>query len=201
MDTYTPLALSSPKNNISLLSTLEQNTPFLNLDAPALDLMTDFSRTPAISILAATQIDNALNQMIYSSVRLFFVVDRDFNILGSITSYDIQSEKPMLFLQSRDCRIDTCSREDITVQDIMTPVQKWRVLNYSVLAYATLGDIVATFRGLGQRHLIVIEQSRNRDAQIVRGLFSASVLERVTGNLIETAEPASSFADIKRELA
>jgi len=201
MDTYTPLTLSSPKNNISLIRTPDRNTPLLSLDNPAFESMTDFSRTPAISILATTQIDNALNQMIYSSVRLFFVVDRDFNILGSITSYEIQSEKPMLFLQSRDCRMDTCSREDITVRDIMTPVQKWRVLNYNVIPHATLGDIVETFRGLGQRHLIVIEPSRDRKAQTVRGLFSASLLERVTGSLIETTEPAKSFADIKRELA
>ena len=200
MDTYTPLTLSSPKDNISLLRTPDRNTPLLSLTTPALELMTDFSRTPAISILAATQIDNALNQMIYSNVRLFFVVDRDFNILGSITSYDIQSEKPMLFLQSRDCRIDTCSREDITVQDIMTPVHKLRVLNYNVLPYATLGDIVETFRYLGQRHLIVVETSRDRDAQIVRGLFSATALERVLGIAIDTAEPAKSFADIQRKL-
>ena len=200
MDTYTPLTLSSPKDNISLLRTPDRNTPLLSLTTPALELITDFSRTPAISILAATQIDNALNQMIYSNVRLFFVVDRDFNILGSITSYDIQSEKPMLFLQSRDCRIDTCSREDITVQDIMTPVHKLRVLNYNVLPYATLGDIVETFRYLGQRHLIVVETSRDRGAQIVRGLFSATALERVLGIAIDTAEPAKSFADIQRKL-
>jgi len=200
MDTYTPLTLSSPKDILSLLRTPDRNTPLLSLTTPALELITDFSRTPAISILAATQIDNALNQMIYSNVRLFFVVDRDFNILGSITSYDIQSEKPMLFLQSRDCRIDTCSREDITVQDIMTPVHKLRVLNYNVLPYATLGDIVETFRYLGQRHLIVVETSRDRDAQIVRGLFSATALERVLGTSIDTAEPAKSFADIQRKL-
>ena len=137
--------------------------------------------------------------MIYSNVRLFFVVDKEFNILGSVTSYDIQSEKPMLFLQSRDCRIDTCSREDITVQDIMTPVHQWPVVNYNFLPYATLGDVVETFKGLGQRHLVVVESPR-QGTQVVRGLFSASVLEKVLDMHIETAEPAKSFAEIQHAL-
>lgn len=201
MDTYARLTLSSPNNDVSLLRKPVQSMPLLSLDTPALELITDFSRIPAICIAPTTQIDNALSQMIYSGVRLFFVVDRDFNILGSITSYDIQSEKPILHLQSRDCRIDTCSREDITVQDIMTPVQQWRVLNYTVLPYATLGDLVETFRGLGQHHLIVVETSHVRNTQIVRGLFSASTLERVLGINIDTAEPAKSFAEIQHALA
>jgi len=199
MENHASLSLSIPQNNLRIMRTPDQNTKLLSPDTPALELMTDFNRTPAISILAATQIDKALNQMIYSSVRLFFVVDRDFNILGSITSYDIQSEKPMLFLQSRDCSIDTCSREDITAQDIMTPVSQWRVLNYNVLPYATLGDIAETFKGLGQRHLVVVETPRH-GTQVIRGLFSASVLEKALAIHIETAEPAKSFAEIKHAL-
>jgi CBS-domain-containing membrane protein len=201
MDFYSPLTLIGPKKSISLMRSPDQNSPLLGLDTPALEVMTDFTRTPAISILANTQIDNALNQMIYSSVRLFFVVNRDFTILGSVTSYDIEGEKPVLFLQSRDYRIDTCAREDITVQDIMTAVQNWRVLNYNALSFATLGDIVETFRGFGQRHLIVVEESRDRGgAQVVRGLFSVTALERVLDIHIDTAEPAKSFADIQHAL-
>jgi CBS-domain-containing membrane protein len=199
MEKYTPLTLSIPQNSIRLIRTPDQNPTLLSLDTPALEIMTDFSRTPAISILAAIQIDKALKQMIYSSVRLFFVVDRDFNILGSVTSYDIQSEKPMLYLQSRDCSIDSCSREDITVQDIMTPVQQWRVINYSVLPYSTLGDIAETFKELGQRHLVVVETPR-LGSQVIRGLYSASVLEKVLDMHIETTEPAKSFAEIKHAL-
>jgi CBS-domain-containing membrane protein len=199
MKKYAPLTLLKPHSNLRLLRTPDQNNSLLSPDAPALEIMTDFSRTPAISVLATTQIDKALNQMIYSSVRLFFVVDRDFNILGSITSYDIQGEKPMLFLQSRDCTLDSCSREDITVQDIMTPVHQWRALNYSVLPYATLGDVMATFKGLGQHHLVVVESQRH-GPQIIRGLFSASVLEKVLDIPIDTAEPATSFAEIQHAL-
>ena len=55
MEKYTPLTLSIPQNSIRLIRTPDQNPTLLSLDTPALEIMTDFSRTPAISILAAIQ--------------------------------------------------------------------------------------------------------------------------------------------------
>jgi len=201
MRAYMPLALGDPDERISLLRTSRPDLPLLGYDAPAIEIMTDFRRTPAISVPTDVQIDGALDQMIFSGVRLLFVVDAAFNILGSITSYDVQGEKPMLYMQSRDCRFGLCSRDEITVQDIMTPVRRWQVLNYDGLADATLGNLLETFKRLGQRHIIVIEWIHGRSVQNVRGLFSASVLERALGFRIETAETATSFAEIKRVIA
>lgn len=202
MDTNnTPLRLSKPKAAIGFhIIKSDTRGVLLDLDDPALDLFTDFHLTPAISVLAATQIDNALTQMICSGVRLLFVVDAGFNILGSITSYDIQGEKPLRYLQSRDCRIGICSREDILVQDIMTPVHKWKVIYYDQLHHATVANIAMTFKELGQRHLIVIDSARGRNVHTVRGLFSLTTLERALGTNIESTKIANSFAEIKHEL-
>ncbi len=197
----TPLRLSHPKSNIGFLMQTDARDVLLELNDPALDLLTDFKLTPAISVLSTTQIDNALTQMICSGVRLLFVVDPGFKILGSITSYDIQSEKPLRYLQSRDCRIGICSREDILVQDIMTPAHKWKVVNYEQLLHATVADVALTFKDLGQKHLIVIDSIGGRSAQIVRGLISLSTLERALGTNIESTKVANSFAEIKHELA
>ena len=196
----TALRLSKPKANIGFLMKADARNVLLNLDDPALDLLTDFHLTPAISALAATQIDHALTQMICSGVRLLFVVDAGFKILGSITSYDIQSEKPLRYLQSRDCRIGICSRDDILVQDIMTPVHKWRVINYDQLVHATVADVALTFKDMGLRHLIVVDSVRGRIGQVVRGLISLTTLERALGTNIESTKIASSFAEIKHEL-
>jgi CBS-domain-containing membrane protein len=203
MDTNTnfPLRLGKPKANIGFLAKADTRNVLLDLDDPALDVLTDFQLTPAISVLAATQIDNALTQMICSGVRLLFVVDAGFKILGSVTSYDIQGEKPLRYLQSRDCRIGICSREDILVQDIMTPLHKWKVVNYDQLVNATVADIALTFKELGQRHLIVVDSVRGRHSQIVRGLISLTTLERALGTNIESTRIANSFAEIKHELA
>lgn len=197
----TPLRLSKPKANIGFLMKTDTRNVLLDLDDPALDLLTDFHLTPAISVLAATQIDDALTQMICSGVRLLFVVDAGFKILGAITSYDIQGEKPLRYLQSRDCRIGICSREDILVQDIMTPIHKWKVINHDQLIHATVADVALTFKELGQRHLIVVDSVRGRNGQVVRGLISLTTLERALGTNIESTKIANSFAEIKNELA
>jgi len=206
MATYTPLTLIKSDKHCSLLKATSTNTPLLSSETPALESMTDFCRTPSISVPASTRIDSALDRMIFSGVRLLFVVDTSFSLLGYITSYDIQSEKPMLYLQTKDCQIGTCSREDITVQDIMTPLADWRILNYDNLTHATLGNIVETFKVLGQRHILVgqrhilVEQTTLSETttHTVRGLFSASTLERALGINIEITNTAKSFADIKR---
>ena len=201
-NTNTPLRLMTPKVNIGFLTQSDTPDFLLDLGDSALGLLTDFRLTPAISVLATTQIDTALTQMIGSGVRLLFVVDPSFKMLGSITSYDIQSEKPLRYLQSRDCRIGICSREDILVRDIMTLAHKWKVIDYDQLLHATVADVLLTFKDLGQKHLIVVDSVRGRNAhQIVRGLISLTTLERALGTNIESTKVANSFAEIKHELA
>jgi len=201
MNTVTALRLSKPTANLEFYAGTDGRKGRLGLDDPALDLLTDFHLTPAISVRATAQIDNALTQMIRDRVRLLFIVDAEFSLLGAITSYDIQGEKPLRYLQSRDCRIGICSREDILVQDIMTPVQKWKVIDFDQLRDATVADVVEAFKASGQRHLIVVDAVSGRDAQVVRGLFSLSTLERALGTDIESTKIASSFAEIKHALA
>ncbi len=201
MNTATALRLSKPSATIDFYSGTDVRIGTLGLDDPALDLLTDFHLTPAISVRATAQIDDALTQMIRDRVRLLFVVDAEFSLLGAITSYDIQGEKPLRYLQSRDCRIGICSREDILVQDIMTPVQKWKVIDFDQLRDATVADVVEAFKASGLRHLIVVDAISGRDVQVVRGLLSLATLERALGTKIESTKVASSFAEIKRALA
>ena len=201
MNANTPLRLNKPKSNIGFPMKANTKKSLHRLDDPALSLFTDFYLTPAISVLAVMQIDNALTKMIVSGLRLLFVVDSSFSILGSITSYDIQGEKPLRYLQSRDCRIGICSRDDILVQDIMTPVQKWKVIKYDQLANATIANVVQTFKDLGQRHLIVVDSANRRNGQILRGLISQTSLERAVGTNINSINVPDSFAELTHELA
>ena len=199
MTSYTSLSLAN-SHGCCLLKGSDSSAWPLGYDTPALELMTDFQEVYPFSVAASTQIDAALDHMITSGIRLLFVIDADFTLLGSITSFDIQGEKPMLYLQSKDCRIGICSRADIEVQDIMTPVSKWRTLRYENLEDATLGDIAHTFQALEQRHLIVAETPPGQGCAIVRGLFSASDLERAPGIKIDSLETAKSFSEIERAL-
>jgi CBS-domain-containing membrane protein len=200
MNGNAPLRLSKPGADVGFLMKNDTKEVLLNLADPALRLLTDFYLTPAISVLATTPIDHALTQMIVSGVRLLFVVDVEFNILGAITSHDIQGDKPLRYMRSIDCRIGQCSREDILVEHIMIPVQRWEVINYDQLSNATLADIVLTFKEQGTRHIIVVDSVRGRPGQVVRGLLSLTTLERALGANLEPMKIARSFSEIKHEL-
>lgn len=200
MSNYSKLILSDVTGRSRLPRTPFPTIRKLGLDAPALELMTDFFKNPAISVPADLPIDAALDRMIYSGVRLLFVVGPDFEVLGDITSSDIQGEKPMHYLRSQDCTINTCSRTDITVRDIMTPISAWRVLRYAGLEHATAGDIVETFKNLRQRHLVVTQNAKD-GTHTVRGLFAASTLESALGYPVDIDDTVSSFSDIERALA
>jgi predicted transcriptional regulator len=163
-------------------------------------LMTDLEGKTPFTIAANTAIDTALEHMISAGVRLLFVVDTEGCLLGSITSYDIQGEKPMLYMQSQDCRIGICSRTDIEVQDIMTPIARWKTVRYEDLTDVSVEDIAGTIQALGQHHLIVIDPLPEKDSAIVRGIFSLTEVERTLGTTFTVNETAESFFEIERAL-
>jgi len=199
MSTYKTLTLNTPDNNY-LVNKPGTALPSHKHAQPALTLMTDFQGKAPVTVAANTHIDAALEHMIEAGVRLLFVVDAENRLLGSITSYDIQGEKPMLYMQSQDCRIGICTRSDIEAQDIMTPVMKWKTIRYASLTDATLNDVTNTFQSLGQHHIIVTEPLADSDTSIVRGVFSLTDLERTLGEAFPVTETAYSFFEIERAL-
>lgn len=198
MNTQTSLILKKPERNYLVKQPTPPTSRYKH-GRPALSLMTDFHDRPAVTVDAHTHIDSALEQMIENNVRLLFVITADGNLLGAITSYDIQGEKPMLYMQSQDCRIGICSRAEIEVQDIMTPASRWKTVDYASLSDALVNDIARTFQSLGQHHLIVTEAMANGPMASVRGIFSFSDLERSYGVLLHH-ERAESFFEIEQAL-
>jgi hypothetical protein len=164
----------------------------------ALWVMTDLAGTIPITVGVETQIDRALEHMMHAGVRLLFVVDGEFRLLGLINSYDIQGEKPVRFLLSLDCNHRTCSRSDILVKHIMEPVTEWEALAYEDVRHATVADVVAAFKTTGRRHLVVVEHNPETGQRFVRGLFSLTRLERQLRSRIEVVPRAQAFSDIEK---
>jgi CBS-domain-containing membrane protein len=163
--------------------------------------MTDLRRMPPISVRIATPIDEALQGMIHSGVRFLFVVDDGERLVGAVTSYDIQGEKPLLYLQSLDCTLHTCSRADVQVRHLMEPVDEWPVLLLRRVARVPLRHVAAELETLGRRHLVVVDREPGASGGTVCGLFSATQIEREVGISIGGTRRADRFADIQRALA
>lgn len=202
MSTYVAKALSAVHSEVKLAQPDLRVTPEVTLNSPADLLFTDLTKRQAVSVLATTQIDAALQQMIAVGLRLLFVTDSSFRLVGLITSYDIAGEKPLLYLQSIDGHINSHSRETIQVQHIMQPISTWRVLEYSVVERAQVGDIVETFKQCGKRHLMVLqyETLSGKSEPLVRGLFSARQFERALDITFDIGHRSDSFAELERSL-
>jgi CBS domain-containing protein len=139
---------------------------------PALHAMTDFTSKFAITVAADRQIDAALADMVRLSVRAMLVMRAD-SVIGLITSYDIEGPRPVRFAE----RSRATQREDITVGDIMTQWEDLPSLDWHTVQTARISDLLEIFAGIGVMHLLVVE-SDERGADVVRGLISRSRIER-----------------------
>jgi CBS domain-containing protein len=140
---------------------------------PAVYAITDFTRDYPMTVDVDRQIDDALNDMIRLGVRALLAA-KEQHLVGLITSYDIQGERPMQFLQS-----STYSRhQDIRVADIMTPWDRLMALDWESVESARAGELLTVFEETGLTHLLVIEIDKKSSTATVRALASRARLMR-----------------------
>ena len=162
------------------------------LDDAAVEVMTDLNEITPFNIEPTASIDATNEKMIACGVRLLFVTDIDNNLIGIVTAKDIMGEKPVKYIREHGGK-----REDIIVQDIMTPKKSLDVLSYNDVKRASVGDIIETLNMLGRQHTLV-EEISDKGATIIRGIFSSAQISRQLGVTIEPAVRANTFADVER---
>ena len=166
----------------------------VTLEAPALEVMTDFQAVTAVIVLSGDRLDEAHRCMIQRGVRLLLVVDQDRRVVGVITAADILGEKPMRVVAQRGTR-----REELLVRDVMVPQEALDVLDYEAVRRAKVGHIVSTLKSTGRQHALVAEGRGGRE--MVRGVFSSTQIARQLGVAIPTSEVARTFSEIEAQLA
>lgn len=162
---------------------------------PATAVMTDFRRVRAITVAPGATMDDAYQRMRANRVHLLLVVDARNTLLGLITSTDVEGEKPVRIVNERGIR-----RSEILVADVMTARDRLEAIDMDAVERARVGDVVATLKAVGRRHALVVDHDR-RGVQHVRGLLSASQLEKQLGTALDIAEIARSFAQVEEMLA
>ena len=146
---------------------------FLEASDPAIHAFTDFTREHPVTGDDERQIDDALEDMIRLGVRAMLVV-REQRIVGLITSYDIQGERPLQFLQTSNYS----RHQDVRVGHIMTPWDKLLALDWDSIQAARAGDLLNVLEEAGMTHLLVMETGHKNSPPIVRGLVSRARLAR-----------------------
>ena len=150
----------------------------LRPDSPAIEVMTDLRRVPALTVDRGASIAEANRVMIARSVRALFVIDGTREMVGIVTATDTLGERPIQFAQARGVRYD-----EVSVRDIMTPADRVEVLDLRDVMRARVGDIVATLRTAGRQHALVAEMADGATPgpQTICGIISLTRIGRRLG--------------------
>ena len=157
----------------------------IELTDPAIYAITDFKRDYPMTVDAERQIDDALSDMIRLSVRALLVA-KEQRLVGLITSYDIQGERPIQFLQSSNYS----RHQDVRVVHVMTPWDELMVLDWEHLEAARAGDLLRLFEQTNLTHLLIIEVDRKTSSSTVRALASRARLLRQLGERASSLGPS-----------
>jgi CBS domain-containing protein len=168
-----------PRINASGLLPMRRPASYssLSLRDPAVHGMTDFSQTLPITVAPERPIDEALGDMIRVGVRAL-LVNRGDSVVGLITSYDIEGERPVEFSK----RSAIVRREYIRVGDIMTEWDNSPTVDWTTMLSARIADLLEIFDGVGVMHLLVVEGDESGGTAVVRGLISRARIQRRLGS-------------------
>jgi CBS-domain-containing membrane protein len=190
---YSPIKSTHLQKGIPLHRVEKLYSDNVGLDDPAIRVMTDLRKISAITIRPEISIEIATQRMKQRGVRMLLVTDDSEDIVGLITSTDLQGEKPLLLVQQMVVRY-----RDILVRDIMTPHDQLEVMCMDDVEKATVGDVVATLQGAGRQHALVADRVPGTQEQSLRGIFSAAQVARQLDMEIIGSKVDDTFAQIER---
>ena len=181
-------------NVINLVTPKNTTNKSITENDPAISVMTDLKKVTPFTIESSAPIEAINNKMIACGVRLLFVNDPQGNLAGLITTTDIQGEKPLLYVTNNGG-----SRDDISANDLMTPLGKLEGIPLEEVKKAHVSDICKALKECRRKHMLVIES--RAEGKFIRGIFSATQLSRQLGTNISPSYRAESFAQLNRALA
>jgi CBS domain containing-hemolysin-like protein len=191
---YKPLETAMLTEEVALDRPRLEMPASVKLSDPAMSVITDLSKAAAMTINPCASMDEANERMIASNVRLLFVTDQYYRVMGIITSRDLLGDRAIKYMQEHGGR-----REDIMVRDIMTPRHKIEVLNIADVERARVGDIVETLRRSGRQHALVMRTGSD-GINAIAGVVSTTQVSKQTGVEISVAGVASTIADLAARL-
>jgi len=171
-------------------------TPLVHAGDPAISVFTDFRQVTPVTIEPGMSIEAAMSKMKAAGVRLLLVPDHEDNIIGLISSTDIQGERPLKL--SQDLGIP---HHGIQVRMLMTPLDKVIAMDMVTVLDARVGHIISTLRKHERQHILAVETDRVSGEHVIRGLFSISNISKLIGQDVSDPEYAAhSLAEVSHEL-
>lgn len=167
----------------------------VTLADPAVDVMTDLQRVPAVPVDPEVPIEAAMRIMVRRGVRSLFVLNVDGEVVGLVTSTDLLGDKPLRHIHAHGG-----AHSEVLVQDVMTPHAELEVLAMGEVARSRVGNVLSTLRASRRQHAMVVEDGP-AGRHVVRGIFSASQLEAQLGTPVSPSVGVATFAEIRAALS
>ncbi len=186
---YAPLPQYSLNSEVTYHRPRQELPDSVTMDSPALFVMTDLRRIPAVTIDPGAPLRSVIKKMGGEDVHLLLVTDARHRVLGLITSTEVMGEKPVRFLEQGGGTYD-----DILVHHIMTPHERLEVLLMEDVLKSKVGHIVATLRRANRRHGLVVDVDAKTKGETIRGIISLSQIRRQLGTDATVAVPAVGAA-------
>jgi CBS domain containing-hemolysin-like protein len=164
------------------------------LTDPAISQLTDLRLAPCVTVDHHDAIAPTLHVMQRARVRMAFVTGVGGELVGLVTADGLQGEQPLLRAMA-----DHIGVEELTLDQVMTPLAAWKVVDAWQIEHSRLGNVAATMREHGLRYLLVVQRHENTSE--IRGLISAHRLEQALGIELGHGLHSRSFAEIEAALA
>ena len=182
-------------NNFKIIPTVDNSVPGVNMPVEAqacLDIhssaeymVNDIHCILSQMIAPDTSIDEALTIMKLSNKKSTLYVGTETKLLGVISSFTLVS-RVVLMIANRKCVV----RSDLTVADVMSPINKMPVLRKNNVHRACIGDIKKTMESLGEAHIQVVDETNK-----IFGVISSTDISRVLHEPVYINATAHSFKD------
>lgn len=163
----------------------------IRLDDPAIEVMTDFNYVLPRTVRPDMRIDDALETMKAIGVRLLLVVDAADDILGLVTSRDIQGERAI-----DQVTRNRVPRAEITVGMIMTPRAEIDALSIDTVNRVKVGHIVETLQQQERQHLLVVAIDPASGLHRVCGMFSMTQIRKQLAGHASRIQPHDHTATL-----
>ncbi len=193
---YRKLSTEPLAETLSLLPYHRRRDRSVDMDSPAIAVMTDLSMSRLVTVRTDAGLDEALDLMRLAGVRMLMAIDERGQIVGLVTSRDLTGEKPIHFASA-----ERVTRDAIRVADVMTAKGRMEVMRFSDVEKARVGDVVQTLRESARQHAVVVEPNPGGDEMLLRGLFSITQIGRQLGVEIEPTGAVQSFAELEAVLS
>jgi hypothetical protein len=168
----------------------------VHLDDSALDVMVDFKVVKPATARSQDSIDDMLVKMRSLGRHILLVIAKK-SVVGVVGVGDLQGEKPLRLAQ-----ISKVARKDILVDSVMTPVDQLLAIDYEVIRFAKVGQIVATLREADQRYALVVDVDEKTGHQTVHGSVSLyDIVHRLDKDVpIALRKKSLSVLELQRRL-